>query len=720
MGLRVLMLSWLIVGNVLGQSLSHPFLITRTDSLPVLRQRATQSPWRQMKASAQTIYAQTAYDSTRDVMAQGYALRDITGASALLYILDPDRQAEYKRVLLQTVDHWDGYLATLKKGIGAAGNKWGYKVPPSSAFFNSVLALDLLYPDLTEAERQHAERRLAPVASWFRESTSSWDLADYGVRALWSVYTNDTARQATDLRQYRERLFSYFSPDGVYLDGTEYPHGRLGGERTAKFGFMHVAECSGTDPHYYDSPVLQRFYEWLYTFTLNPFNQIVTFGDAGHGRYFDSLLPVSAPFGATNFSRRAGALVAHRLTLPHHPPPPGDLLSYCITRQPPPSPIIPTSQYWRDGGAVFWENNPAPDALMGAHRHRDVNSLYIAGYGETLLVNSGYNGYGNGYGGFNFNYLRNNSSASNTVTIDGQNHADVAGEGVVEALLNPDFNYVSAQAKRAFGGTATHDRHLMFIPPQDGQNGYFALLDVVTTAQCGAVINVNWHPMATVAQAGLGPGHYTWAIQRRKRTPTYLTVFLGTEPDAGASLRPGALAGWGESVVGEALQANYRADTTSPKAIITVLFPHDSQHAEARFARLTDPAYTGVAVDLSPTIRDVVLASSANKAVRVGSVMMQATSAVYRLRAGRLLFYFVRQGTHFSTSRGKPAGFRSAKPISLFLKNGRGSLLSPGTMVTFFAPGLQQIRLTNTVVRAQKAGSVTVFVPPGEQSIQLR
>lgn len=630
-----------------------------------------------MKASAQAICQQTHFDSSGTperpgVMPKGFALRDITGAAALLYVLEPAKKAEYKAAIGQ----WDDYLSDLKSGVDAAPNKWLFKVPSSSVFFNSVLALDVIYPDLTPAERQQLEGSLAPVAEWFWASTSSWDLADYGVRGIWALYTNDTARKQVALKQYRDRLFGYFTTDGVYTGGTEYPHGRLGGERTAKVGFMHVAEFTGADPVYYQSPTLQRFYEWLYTFTLNPFNQIVTFGDAGHGRYFETQLPVSAAFGTTNFSDRAGALVAYRMSLPHQPNPPGDLLSYCITRKPLPSPAPPQSQVWRDGGAVFWEQNPTAQALMGAlynasgdggHLHKEANAIYVAGYGETLLANSGYNGYGNGngFGGFDFKYIENNAESGNTITTNAENHRMPQGDGVSESLIEPGFNYVSASADRALKGAAQHQRNFFFIPPQDGQNGYLALLDEVRTAQPAQAVALQLHPMADHARTTQPAGQFTWSIRRQKPTPTYLTVFLGTPPDSGTVLKKGLLAGWKASFVGEYLQASYRSDATAKKRLVTVLFPHDSTHALANLQRLTGKHYSGVQVSLAGNTRDVVLESTGRALAVVGKTSFQALGTLYREKGKQLQFYFVRKGANFLRTDRVKTGFTSDKPISV-------------------------------------------------------
>ena len=54
--------------------------------------------------------------------------------------------------------------------------------------------------------------------------------------------------------------------------------------------------------------------------------------------------------------------------------------------------------------------------------HPDVNALYLAGYGEPLLLNSGYNGYGKGALGASWQSIHSLSRSSNTVVLGDANH----------------------------------------------------------------------------------------------------------------------------------------------------------------------------------------------------------------------------------------------------------------------------------------------------------
>lgn len=445
--------------------MEHPFLICRKTDYPSLRDRATEAPWSSIISQARKLLAERQYDPQQSVTARGTQIRDIAGAAALLHLIEPDDDTNLQRIV-GLLDAWPAYLEDIDRQWNAPGNRWLATVPPSSGFFNTVLALDLIHDGLSFADLDRHEKTLQAVADWFWEVDRGWAMATYGPRAIWAAY-RDEARLLEALAQYRNAVFEQMTDDGVGRNGPEYSHARPNGERTAKYGFMHVAEHTGLDPVYYDSPQLARFYEWLFSAGCSPFNSYVTFADSGHGRSFASFYPQSGAWAAGRFSPLAAEYAAHRITS-SAPPPPGDLLAYCIA-QPLPTSRIPQSRIWSDGGALFYEQNDSQNALMGAlwnvetpgHHHRDANAVYLAGYGEHLLLNSGYNGYGNDAEGFPWEYINDTAESSNTLTIGDHNHLCQGADGVTESLLTDRLDYVSARADRAFPRGVAHGNDIV-------------------------------------------------------------------------------------------------------------------------------------------------------------------------------------------------------------------------------------------------------------------
>jgi hypothetical protein len=681
--------------------MEYPFLICKKADYPSLRNRATEAPWSAIILQAHKLLTERQYDPQQSVTARGIQIRDIAGAAALLHLINPDDDTYLQRII-ELLDAWPAYLEDIDRQWNAPGNRWLATVPPSSGFFNTVLALDLIHDDLSFADLDRHEETLQAVADWFWEIDRGWAMATYGPRAVWAAY-KDESRLFEALSQYRNAVFEQMTADGVGRNGPEYSHARLNGERTAKYGFMHVAEHTGLDPVYYDSPQLARFYEWLFSAACSPFNSYVTFADSGHGRAFASFYPQSGAWAAGRFSPLAAEYAAHRITS-STPPSPGDLLAYCIA-QPLPAGKIPQSRIWTDGGALFYEQNDSQDALMGAlwnvetpgHHHRDANAIYLAGYGEHLLLNSGYNGYGNAAEGFPWAYINDTAESSNTLTIGDQNHLCQGADGVTESLLSDRLNYVSARADRAFPDDTAHDRSFLFVHPQDGAGGYFLLCDEISTDEDAHLF---LHPASHDVTCNDPNCAYTWNVKHRKPTDTFLTLFLATPP-AATQLKDGALAGWNKSFVGKYLHATYAGDPD--KRLLTLLFPHDADHPQATLSRLSAPSCTGATIDHGNDIADHALESSGTTPITVGDTTLHGRFSVYRQNAGNLDFYFVRQGRSFSSTTLR-IGFESSTPITIYMEGTEGRIISSGAMITLHHPLLSHIRINDWEVTPEETG----------------
>lgn len=711
----------------------HPFLITKKSEYANLQAEASKKPWSDFIAQAK-IDANKTYVSTDPIRRRGETMRDIAGSCALLYIIDPSHKSTYKSKFIATVDKWPALLSEIKSKYPTAGNKWDYVVPPSSGYFNCVLALDVIHDDLSSTDLARIEKNLDAVAEWFWTGPG-WDPAPRGACALWAVYQNDTARISNAMSLYHESIMELLTKDGVGAMGPGYAQARFTGERTAKFGFMHVAEYTKRNPVYYSDPKLQHFYEWLFSAGYTPFNSNVTFGDSGFTDGVGSTTPNTMFYAAGRFSAKAAEAAAKRLSVNGGNPSttatrnPGDLLTYCIVKSPLPSPQSISSHVWNDGMASFWEDNGSTDALMGAlwnssnagnHRHYDANAIFLAGYGENLLMNSGYAGYGSSACGFSYDYISTQAVANNVLMVGGKNHAANYGDGIKESIVSPDFDFASGFVDAALSGAAKHTRNFIFVHPQDGKNGYFLVLDEADTGGTANTVNLAFHPASSSVTTVTANQEYRCNVKRRKSTDTFLTVFLAQQP-ASVALKDSVLASWGKSFVGKYIYETYNT-VSNKRNLITVLFPHDGTHAKANMSRISTSTHTGAKIDHGNGILDYALESSGSVKASQDSMSYTGLGCVYRVNNGKPAFYFVRQGKSFSTGGTSPAGFVANTPLSVYMKGTKGRIiLNSGSSITLFYPGIKSVKVdgTDVITTSSTTGSKAFYVPAGSHSVDL-
>jgi hypothetical protein len=673
--------------------MNHPFLICQKSQYNLLQERASQSPYKDFIEEARRVVQTLTYEPGTNTWAQGTRIRDIMGSSALLYIIEPDQQDAHRQRITHILEQWPAYTKAVAEKWDAGGNRWHATVPTSSAFFNTVLALDVIHDDLSDADRTRYETSLQEMVEWFWATMRGWGMATFGPRAIWAAYKEED-RLDEAMQQYRDAVFDQMTPDGVGVNGPEYSHARLNGERTAKYGFMHVAEYTGLDKSFYKDFRLKWYYEWLFSAGCTPFNTFVTFGDSGHGRGFNTFYPQSGTWAAGKFSPLAAEYAANRIDSAQ-PRYPSDLLAYCIA-DPLPKKRTPQSRLWNDGGALFYEKNDTEDALFGAlwnvstpsHGHKDANAIYLAGYGEHLLLNSGYNGYGNASKDFPWTYINDTAESSNTLLINGQNHLEKGSDGLIEGLLTDGIQYANGLAKRAFEGNSQHKRAFIFIPPQNNAPGYYLLIDNVENTDQS--INLALHPASANVVITRPNEEYSWNVKSRKETDTFLTLYLATKPQS-VELKDGVFAGWGKCFVGKYLYATYQS-----VPIITVLFPHNASHHKATMTR-TD---NGVTIQHHPNITDTATHNS-----------------ILRQIDQQHEFYFAKQSTHFQDGN---IGFTANEPITLFMRGKTGHVVSPGTNITFHHPNVTQVTIDGEkFVTESVLNGIRVTVPQGTCKIEL-
>lgn len=708
---------------------SHPFLIVRESEYAALRARADRYPWSGMKKQAARECAGLSYSSRASIAAKGARIRDIMGSCSLMYVLDPGERATYRRRMVTVLDAWPAVLEQMEREYPKSKNRWSQVVPPSSGYFNSVLALDVLHDDLSRTTLARYESSMDSVAEWYWAADRGWGTATYGVRAVWATYQGDVERRTTAAQQYHQQYLGWLTPDGAFKDGPEYALARNGGERSAKQGYLHVAEHTGVDATYYADPLVRSSMEWLMGFAIGPFNGMAGFGDSGVlGRDLNTFEPSTAVFTAGRFSTQAAASAARHIAAGIDTMP-GDLLSYSVTTAAPVKAQGPPSRVWPASGAAFWQQSQSTNALMGAlwnpsltptqvtaHMHPEVNALYIAGYGEALLLNSGYNGYGKGALGTSWGTIHSTAETSNTVVLGGANHLTAAGDGVPDYLTGNGLEYASGMGDKIYRGKAAHIRNFIMVQPQDKKNGYFLSIDDVRGAPAGRTVDVHLHPASASVTTVAAGQEYRWAVSRRKPTPTYLSVFLGTRP-ARTELSKSVIAGWDQSIVARSLDARFVTDAAGRRQVVTVLVPHDRTHAKPALKRMSGSGYTGARVTQG-AFKDYAVAAG-GRTVSVGGTTLTADSAVFRRHGEKTSFYFVRRGRAFDGGDGQ--GVSSDQPVSVHMRGRSGSVAAQvPSLVTFRRPGVRRVTVDGSAASATPvAGGLQLMIQPGHHTIVL-
>jgi hypothetical protein len=710
-----------------AQTQHHPFLLVDSTKFQDMRDRKDTAPWSEMLASALQKYNNTPpiNISSQTIHDCAYKMKDLTDAAALLYIIDSGNKEEYKNKTRDFLLDWSDMQAHSNYG-----KEWRGSVPVGAAFFASVLAYDVIYNDLTSEERSSIETNFNAVANDFymgNNSMSSWILNRWGASGTWYIFKNNSRKQYC-INEYRKQLFWYINKDGVFQNSIGYAHGRLSSYgNIAKTHFMDVLEFTAEDNSYYANPRMQNFYHWLYSLAITPNGQHPTFGDSGGGTVGKSN---PAIFRAHKFSSEAGEVAAWRINR-HGGKPIGGLINYVLLDQPLPAGMSPMSKIYPDGGAFFIEKDATNNSFYAAlwnpkdvaqHGHKDINAVHLCAYGEHIIKNSGYNGWGKGYGDFSWTDIYDRAWTNSVVLINNFDLNAKKGNGIVEGFTTEKFDYACGDAGPAIYYSGSHFRNLIMVHPQDGQNGYFVLFDEVDAYNSSRNVNVLIHPNSDIAQTVSANKEYRWEIYKYNQSSnnTRVNVFLASEP-LNVKIKDGPLCNLSESIISQYINAEYTTDEAGKRNIVTVIFPHDKTHSKATMSRKTDEGFSGAEVVLSSSIKDYALESSGNDTITLNGVSFRGLAALYRTGANEDNFYFVRQGRYFKDGGLSPKGFVTDEDVSLYIKSKNGNIVSDGADVTLYYPDIKGIKIDGSPVTNISAGSgwVEVNVPAGVHAVEL-
>jgi len=719
--LAIVMLLVLVSTPVILQA-AHPFLIVTEANYTQLQSRAATSPWSTMKSQACSDCQTIVFNTSTDYVTQTHQMDDIASACALAYILDAANRSTYVTKFYTTaMAAWPGYL---RPGLNAGS--FDSTVMPGISYFSSVLALDIIYNGLTSSQRSNIETEFQLVANWYEAASTSWQLNLYACRGIWALYINDRTKIDLAKAGYRDELFNEeTTTDGVANMGPGYAGVRLSQERESKGNFMDVLEFTGEDTYYTD-PVAINLMEWLYGYGTTPFREDYTFGDTAPNRSYHER--GASTFRAHRFSDKAGRYAAW---INNGLAPYNRLLHYVLMDQPLMSKERGTSRIFPDGGAWFVEAGLDTRALSAAlwnpmsdesHSHKDVSAVHMAAYGEHVIRNSGYAGWGLPDSS-SWTYIHDQAFSNSTALINYTDHAQKYGNGIVEGFVAPNlgFDYACSDSGPAISN-GSHYRNLLFIHHSDDANGYWLLFDEFD-ATSSTQANILLHPNADNMTSMILDTEYKSTINKLTFSghTVYISMFLGTPPASTPSINNGVLAHMASSsFTGKYLRSNYDTDANGVKNVVTVLYPSDSTHAKATMTRITGTGYTGASIALGGIV-DIALESAGTSAITYSGVSFRGLATWYRKNSGLVTSYFVRKGLTFNDGVSPRVGFDSTGNISIYMNKMQGRIVSPGTNVTFYYPSVGSVLLNGSPLSIISSGVdwVQVYIPSGTHEVEL-
>lgn len=707
----------------------HPYMLVKESDYEHLRVLANQSPWKEWKVTAIEDAKKPIDIAGKRYMDRCYALSEKFSTVALAFILDPGNSKIYSQEIVKLIQFWQtGVNDNIYDELLV--NNWGNIVPPAATFFDTLVALDIVYPALSKATITDLDAILKKVGDAFWNLEGSYYLAIRGARGAWATYTGDIERVLSASQDYTRSLNAQISEDGVGVFGTNYTVGRLAGRTHAKMLYSVLCEESGFDKSYYNFEKLKKFYEWMQNGVTTPFGTLWTFGDTqGSLKYNHNNL---VNYQVALFSKEAAAMSAFHMGNKTQR---GRLYNYLFLKEPLPSPKAPQSKIYNDGGAWLYENFANTNSLAGVlwncktnewHSHKEVNAIALAGYGEQLMTNGGYAGAYNAQDGFSWNYIHDRAVAANVMMInyevdDEQNPTDVKdhvsknGNGITEGFTTDYFDYAIGDSGMAIAD-GKHLRNLAFVHSQDGINGYWILFDNIKTKTSKDIPNLIIKPYSDQCTVVSDKEEYNWSIKEYTENNVNLTAFLATEP-MDVKILNGLTARNNSGKAIKYLFNSYKVDENLEKNIVTVLFPADDRHKKANISRIKGSGFSGAIIDLSNNIRDYAIeVSVSGKKVSNGNATFTGKYILYRMNDKKPDFYYVNNGTQFSVDN---IGFDSkSKNVSVFMKGNEGAVYAyEETEITFSGPTIASAK--GVLVNGQ-AQNDNVFIENGQAKLTLR
>jgi hypothetical protein len=710
----------------LAQTLIHPFIIVRETNYDALRARSAQWPWSVIKEKTLAVVRTNTDCRPDSYYRKALRVHDLGSACALARILDPSATDVCVRCVSLEIRSLLHDLRTAKEQSTNPGD-FEFNVVASHATFMTYLVLDILYNDLEPDVRGVMEEDCDYIAD---HQCEPWFESKYAIEGMRELYHAGPSEQFQKKKEtYKKYLMNASSADGVYATGPGYAYSRLYmEERVQKKIFMDVCEFQGFH-EFYTEPQLRNLYEWLFGYSMAPFNRTYTFGDTSPTKFFEEYSPAVLRVG--RFSQRAQQYAYWYMLPSDRNSWKADLLQYLFCESPVFERLAPTSRIFRNGGAWLLQKEYSPLALAGVlwnldaanetHSHFDANSINIAGFGEHIFRNSGYDNWREPDSS-TWEWIHRNAESSNTITIGDANHVDFRGGGIGEGILGGVIEYACGRSGQSLRG-GTHDRSLVFIQPWKGSPGYFLLIDEVGTGRSTSEIHLMLHPNSDEAPVVLAEGvEYDWRVKNCCTSESIHARVVFAHVPFSVELKDGYMGSYDSCnrYIGRYLRANFPTDSAGRARAATMIFPYRSGSHVPRTMRLATPAAQGISVDISDSVADYVLTPERSGLVEFGRISFSASAVYWREISGKVASVFARRGKRFLGAG--TLGFECDDEVSLVMTRNDVLVVSPGTELKLWLPGVKSAVMDGIEVSPLEIGKgfVRLAIPAGNHRVEVR
>ena len=714
--------------NELNFNHTHPFMAVRRKQFSDLQKKAEQSPWKDMKQDARKRFYGLHFNPDDCYILRCNSVCDIADAAALVSILEPPLRKQCVQKLLDIIRLWQpGVPGNLYDEMyQSSGDHWVGAIPPGAAFVNCLLALDILYDDLTKEQRLFCEQTLETIAENYIQNDENHMVAILGVRGLWALYKGRKEQLFQAWESWKELFMSYITEDGAGVMSIDYSVDRfVRGDRVSKVILPIVMDFTGLDRSFYQDQKVIQFAEWALGYTYTPAKCMWLIGDTLLTTGVKEAESLFLVYAAAKYSKKAAEFAAW---LMKGRTPQGKLLNYLLLKEDFEKPRAPESQILKDGGAWFYENMEEKDSLAGVlwnstifdgHGHKEINSVSLAAYGHRLYANAGYSGWGSGAEGFTWNYINQRALSANTVLVDydyhnvfnpeeKNDHQLKNGAGIVEGFTSEKLCYALGNSGSALPN-AVHRRGLVMVAGEDGAPGYFLLLDSV---DAGNKMTVVHRPFSDAYKIEKKDIEYVWKVGNAG-----LSIFLATPP-SDTEIIDGIVADrisylnmeFQQRHVGskiKSLLASYSAGTLAA----TVLFPFDNTHKKPILQR------TNVGMKfIYPYQEDLLLTTNCGD----GETRFNGACALVRRTDSGCKWFFAQLAVGLNCMG---VGFHSDRPVSIFFDGTEGMYTAAeDTQFTLFAYSGETAVLIGTEQPQEvkkDGGGISFLLPAGTNSIRL-
>lgn len=691
---------------------SHPYMLVKESEYDSLRNKADEYPWSEFINQATEAVEHLEYKENFGLLRLYDITTDLAGALALCYIIYPDKRESYiskfETDVYKLID-----AVRLRKENSDDPPEHGYNVGPSQAAFMVYLALDIMFDDINIVIRKEIEADVEYIAL---NHYPHWEESKYAIEGMDALYKYgpNSVIFKEKAQKYFDFLLSAASEDGVYTTGPGYVYSRLYmNRRVQKKVFIDVCEYQGIN-NFYSNPEFINLYEWIFGYSVTPFNKTYTFGDSPPVKSFDEWS--TSALRANRFSETAGNYAAWYLGPPVKLTFQNTLINFLLTDKLPSQAKKPETRIFPNGGAWLIGNGISNSNLSGvlwnintseeSHSHYDVNSINIAGYGEFLIRNSGYDNW-KSPDRETWNWLHRNAESSNTITINKKNHLSFRGGGITKSITGYDIAYAEGESGDAIPN-GKHVRSLVSVKSSNNLPGYFILFDEVTIDSINSAVDIYLHPNSDTEPQVTKDNVYRFKIKNcdNLSDDLYLNIMINDKPD-NINIKNGYRGSYEECsrYVGKYIDAEYSTGTSNFMDAAFILFPNRNIESVPAINKIENENYNITSLTYNTGVVDYVINPARKNEIMFDKTELKASAVYLRKVEVNNLNIWCRNGTKFINNDNDKIGFESNDEITFVLVGKKGEIISGDSDVRIYFPSITAVKIDSKLIPNSETGN---------------